>query len=140
MAEDGSAQSATTWPVPEFHFSVEISEVGKISCKEVSGLDMEFDVIEYRSGDMPGFTKIKMPYRQYVQEVLYPIGISLAVSFLPLLFFSLSEEDTFGHMVLYVCLFVIYIALCIYFLGLHKTERNIIFGFARKIYRSLTRK
>lgn len=84
--------------------------------------------------------KIKMPYRQYVQEVLYPIGISLAVSFLPLLFFSLSEEDTFGHMVLYVCLFVIYIALCIYFLGLHKTERNIIFGFARKIYRSLTRK
>ena len=61
MAEDGSAQSAATWPVPEFHFSVEISDVGKISCKEVSGLDMEFDVIEYRSGDMPGFTKVKMP-------------------------------------------------------------------------------
>ena len=61
MAEDGSAQSAATWPVPEFHFSVEISDVGKISCKEVSGLDMEFDVIEYRSGDMQGFTKVKMP-------------------------------------------------------------------------------
>lgn len=61
MAEDGSAQSAATWPVPEFHFSVEIADVGKISCKEVSGLDMEFDVIEYRSGDMPGFTKVKMP-------------------------------------------------------------------------------
>lgn len=53
MAEDGSAQSAATWPVPEFHFSVEISDVGKISCKEVSGLDMEFDVIEYRSSSGP---------------------------------------------------------------------------------------
>ncbi len=60
-AEDGLAQSATTWPVPEFHFSVEISDVGTISCKEVSGLDIEFDVIEYHSGDMKGFTKIKMP-------------------------------------------------------------------------------
>ena len=61
MAETGAEQSKETWPVPEFHFSVEISNVGKISCKEVSGLDVEFDVIEYRSGDMPGFTKVKMP-------------------------------------------------------------------------------
>ena len=59
--ENGAAQSAQTWPVPEFHFSVDITDVGKISCKEVSGLDIEFDVIEYRSGDMPGFTKVKMP-------------------------------------------------------------------------------
>ena len=59
--ENGAAQSAQTWPIPEFHFSVEISNVGKISCKEVSGLDVEYDVIEYRAGDMPGFTKVKMP-------------------------------------------------------------------------------
>lgn len=59
--ENGDAQSAQIWPVPEFHFSVEISNVGKISCKEIFGLDLEFDVIEYRSGDMPGFTKVKMP-------------------------------------------------------------------------------
>jgi len=49
--ENGAAQSAQTWPVPEFHFSVEISNVGKISCKEVSGLDVEFDVIEYRRSE-----------------------------------------------------------------------------------------
>ncbi len=61
MADNGSTQSTNIWPVPEFHFSVEISNVGKISCKEVSGLDIEFDVIEYRSGDMPGYTKVKMP-------------------------------------------------------------------------------
>lgn len=59
--ENGAAQSAQTLPVPEFYFSVEISNVGKITCKEVSGLDAEFDVIEYRSGNTPGFTKIKMP-------------------------------------------------------------------------------
>ena len=60
-AEDELAQSTTTWSVPEFHFSVEISDIGTISCKEVSGLDIEFDVIAYRSGDMKGFIKIKMP-------------------------------------------------------------------------------
>ena len=61
MAENGSVQNVTALPVSEYHFSVEISGIGKISCKEVSGLDIEFDAIEYRSGDMPGFTKIKMP-------------------------------------------------------------------------------
>ena len=59
--ENGAVQSAQTWPIPEFHFSVEISNVGKISCKEVSGLDVEYDVIEYRAGDTPGFTKVKLP-------------------------------------------------------------------------------
>ena len=39
--ENGAAQSAQTLPVPEFYFSVEISNVGKITCKEVSGLDAE---------------------------------------------------------------------------------------------------
>lgn len=31
MAETGATQSQSTWPVPEFHFSVEISNVGVIS-------------------------------------------------------------------------------------------------------------
>lgn len=59
--KNGTTQSIQTWPVPEFHFSVEISNVGKIFCKEVSGLDVKFDVIEYRPGDMPSFTRGKMP-------------------------------------------------------------------------------
>lgn len=47
-------QSVQKIPVPEFHFRVEISGVGNISCKEVSGLDIEFDMIEcsYRSGNV----------------------------------------------------------------------------------------
>ena len=60
MAENGLSQGVAALSVPEFRFSVEISGVGKVSCKEVSGLDVELDEIEYRSG-MPGFTKAKMP-------------------------------------------------------------------------------
>lgn len=49
------------WPLPEFYFKVSIEDVGELSFKEVSGLDMEFDVIEYRAGNSNEFTKIKMP-------------------------------------------------------------------------------
>lgn len=63
MADNGSAQSASTqaWPLPSFYFKVNISNVGDISCSEVSGLDIEYDVIEYRAGDSKIFTKVKMP-------------------------------------------------------------------------------
>ena len=62
MANENSLeQGAQTWHVPQFHFSVEVSNVGKMSCKEVSGLDVEMDVIEYRSGDMQGGTNGKIP-------------------------------------------------------------------------------
>lgn len=49
------------WPLPEFYFSVELGDIGKISFKEASGLDVEYDTIEYRAGDSPIFSKIKMP-------------------------------------------------------------------------------
>lgn len=63
MADNGSAQStsAQAWPLPEFYFKVTLGSKGVISFKEVSGLDVEFDVIEYRAGDSPVFTKVKMP-------------------------------------------------------------------------------
>jgi len=60
MAEDGSAQSATVWPMPKFYFQVKWdSEV--MSFQEVSGLDVESQIIEYRAGDNPVFSTIKMP-------------------------------------------------------------------------------
>lgn len=60
MAESEPAQGAAAWPVPEFHFGVEISGAGRMSCEEVSGLAVESDEIEYRSGNMPGVAKVKM--------------------------------------------------------------------------------
>ena len=60
MADDGSAQSTSVWPLPKFHFEVKWdSEV--MSFQEVSGLDTETQPIEYRNGDSPQFSVIKMP-------------------------------------------------------------------------------
>ncbi len=60
MADDGSAQSTTVWPLPKFYFQVKWdSEV--MSFQEVSGLDVEAQPIEYRMGDSKEFSTIKMP-------------------------------------------------------------------------------
>ncbi len=60
MADDGSAQSTTVWPLPKFYFEVKWdSEV--MSFQEVSGLDSEAQIIEYRAGDNKEFTTVKMP-------------------------------------------------------------------------------
>lgn len=49
------------WPLPAFYFKVEIGSLGEIAFKEVSGLDAEAQVIEYRHGNSPVFSTIKMP-------------------------------------------------------------------------------
>ncbi len=60
MADDGSAQSTNVWPMPKFHFEVKWdSEI--MSFQEISGLDTEAQPIEYRHGDSPEFSTIKMP-------------------------------------------------------------------------------
>ena len=49
------------WPLPAFYFKVEIGSLGEIAFKEVSGLDAEAQIIEYRHGNSPQFSTIKMP-------------------------------------------------------------------------------
>ena len=74
MSEDGSAQSTSTWPIPKFHFQVKWdSEV--MSFQEVSGLDIEAQSIEYRSGDSPKFSTIKMPGMQKTGNVTMKKGV-----------------------------------------------------------------
>ena len=46
----GEAQD-NVWPLPSFYFKVELGSLGEIAFKEVSGLDMEAQVIEYRHGN-----------------------------------------------------------------------------------------
>ncbi|MBI1395193.1 MAG: phage tail protein [Betaproteobacteria bacterium] len=60
MADDGSAQSGTVWPIPKFRFEVKWDSA-VMSFQEVSGLDVEAQPIEYRHGDSPAFSTIKMP-------------------------------------------------------------------------------
>ena len=47
------------WPIAAFHFRVTINGE-EISFQEVSGLDHEVDVIEYRHGDTEVFSNIKL--------------------------------------------------------------------------------
>ena len=42
-------------------FKVEIGSLKEIAFKEVSGLDAEAQIIEYRHGNSPQFSTIKMP-------------------------------------------------------------------------------
>ena len=60
MADDGSAQSTNVWPLPKFYFQVKWDSE-EMSFQEVSGLDIEAQPIEYRLGDSPEFSTIKMP-------------------------------------------------------------------------------
>jgi phage tail-like protein len=61
MADDGSKQTAT-WPLPKFRFEVDLApEMKGIAFQEVSGMDVETQVIEYRQGNSKLFSPIKMP-------------------------------------------------------------------------------
>lgn len=60
MADDGSKQSGSAWPMPKFQFEVKWDDK-LMSFQEVSGLDIEAQPIEYRHGDSKVFSTIKMP-------------------------------------------------------------------------------
>lgn len=60
-SNDGSAQN-NIWPLPKFYFQVDFgNEIGSVSFQEISGLDTESQIIEYRHGDSKVFSPIKMP-------------------------------------------------------------------------------
>jgi phage tail-like protein len=50
----------TDYPLPKFHFQVSWGGT-RIGFTEVTGLDVEHEVIEYREGYMPEYGKLAMP-------------------------------------------------------------------------------
>ena len=61
MADDGSKQGAT-WPMPKFRFEVDLgTELTKVAFQEVTGMDVENQIIEYRNSNSPLFSTEKMP-------------------------------------------------------------------------------
>lgn len=61
MADTG-VKEGSTWPMPKFRFDVDFgTELTGISFQEVSGMDKEVQVIEYRASNNPLFSTIKMP-------------------------------------------------------------------------------
>ncbi|HMB62284.1 MAG TPA: phage tail protein [Eudoraea sp.] len=49
-----------TYPLPKFHFLVQWGG-SKIGFTEVTGLDFQVELIEYREGSSPEYHKIRMP-------------------------------------------------------------------------------
>lgn len=64
---------ATDYPLVKFHFQVEWGGT-KIGFTEVSGLDVETEVVEYRSGSSPEYSKIKMPGMQKFSNITLKRG------------------------------------------------------------------
>jgi phage tail-like protein len=74
MADDGSKQSTTVWPLPKFQFEVRWDSA-VLSFQEVSGLDVESQPIEYRHGDSAAFSTIKMPGIRKFSNVTLKRGV-----------------------------------------------------------------
>jgi len=49
------------WPLPKFYFSVDIDSQKNLAFQEVTGLETETQVIEYRHSTSKQFSTIKMP-------------------------------------------------------------------------------
>ncbi len=60
MSDDGSVQSQSIWPLPKFYFQVKWDDT-ELAFQEVSGLDVETQPLEYRAGNSPVFSTLKMP-------------------------------------------------------------------------------
>lgn len=66
------------WPIPKFYFEVDFGNGSdKVRFQEVSGLDTENQIIEYRHRDSPEFSTIKMPGIAKVGNVIMKKGIFL---------------------------------------------------------------
>lgn len=88
-------QNAELWPIAKYHFLCEIDgEV--ISFQEVSGLDQETEVLEYRHGDSPVFSKIKLPGMMKFSNVTFKKGVFDGDSRLTEMFSALYEKDYYS--------------------------------------------
>lgn len=74
MADDGSAQSTSVWPLPKFYFQVKWDSE-ELAFQEVSGLDIEAQPIEYRHGNSKEFSVIKMPGIQKSGNITMKKGV-----------------------------------------------------------------
>lgn len=60
MANENPKQTVNEWPLPKFYFRVHWDK-NVMLFQEVSGLDVESPPVEYRRGDSPVFSAIRMP-------------------------------------------------------------------------------
>jgi phage tail-like protein len=64
------------YPLPKFHFELEWGGT-RLGFTEVTGLDFETEVIEYREGNLPTYNKTKQPGLTKYADVTLKRGIIL---------------------------------------------------------------
>lgn len=64
------------YPLPKFHFELEWGGT-RLGFTEVTGLDFETEVIEYREGNLPSYNKTKQPGLTKYTDVVLKRGIIL---------------------------------------------------------------
>ena len=69
------AEQDQFWPMPKFYFSVDIGDFTDLPFQEVSGLDVETEVIEYRHGNSPSHSTIKMPGMMKYADITLKKGV-----------------------------------------------------------------
>jgi len=69
------AEEALFYPVPQFRFEVEIDDIGEISFQEISGLDIELQTIDYRVGDSPNDSVLKVPGMTVFSNITFKRGV-----------------------------------------------------------------
>ena len=89
------------WPLTKFYFLVEFKDgvesdaVGEISFQEVSGLDQEVDLVEYRHGDSSVFSNMKKPGMIKYTNVVFKKGYFRADARLTTLFNSYTKNNSY---------------------------------------------
>jgi phage tail-like protein len=71
----GETQDQSIGPLPKFYFSVDIGDQQNLTFQEVSGLDAETQVIEYRAGDNKRFSTVTMPGIRKFSNVTLKKGV-----------------------------------------------------------------
>lgn len=69
------AEEALFYPVPNFRFEVEISDVGFVSFQEVTGIENEVQALDYRAGDSPNCSVLKIPGMHASTNIVFKRGI-----------------------------------------------------------------
>lgn len=89
-------QNANLWPIAAFHFRVELGDLGEVSFQEVSGLDQEAQIIEYRHGDSEVFSTIKRAGIIKTSNLVLKKGIFDGDSRLAEMFQKIYEKEYYG--------------------------------------------
>lgn len=74
MADNNDTAQGAPWPIPTFRFLVTIDGVA-IPFQEVSGLDTEYDAVEYRNANNPKFAAVKMPGLKKTSDITLKKGV-----------------------------------------------------------------